>query len=82
MFCFLSKHMRKMTHGIIKSMWNIILFMPNLSIYLFKYSLHFFKNNGMIRKISKTKVWPGKPLCFITLTALNSITKCKTYSSE
>ena len=56
--------MRRMIHGIIINPWNIILFMANLSIYLFKYSLHFFTNNGMIRKISKTKVWPGRPLVF------------------
>ena len=58
-----------MTHGIIINPWNVILFMANLSTYLFihlfKYSLHFFfTNNGMIRKISKTKVWPGRPIVF------------------
>ena len=60
--------MRKMTHGIIINPWNVILFMPNLSIYLFiylfKYNLHFFTNNGMIRKISKAEVWPGRPTVF------------------
>ena len=66
MFCLLSKHMTKMTHGIIINLWNVILFMANVSIYvfnyLFKYSLHFLTYNGMIRKISKTKVWLGRPI--------------------
>ena len=60
--------MRKMTHGIIINPWNVILLMANLSIYLviylFKYNLHFFTNNGMIRKISKTDDWPGRPIVF------------------
>ena len=60
--------MRKMTHEIIINSWNIILFMANLSFYLFKYNLHFFTNNGMIRKISKTEVW----LDIITLTTLKN----------
>ena len=57
--CLLSKQMRKVTHGIIIHPWNYILFMANLFIYSFKCSLHVFLKNGMVRKISKTKVWPG-----------------------
>ena len=41
--------------------------MANLSIYLFEYCLYFFTNNGMIRKISKTKVWPGRPIYDVLL---------------
>ena len=52
-----------MTHRIISNPWNIILFMAiYLFIYLFKYSLHFFTNDEMIRKISKKNVWPGRPI--------------------
>ena len=35
MFCLLSKHLRKMIHGIINNPWNVVLFMANLFIYLF-----------------------------------------------
>ena len=60
--------MRKMTHGIIINPWNVTLFRVNLSIYLFiylfKYSLHFFTKNGMVGKISTTKVWSGRPTVF------------------
>ena len=47
---------------IIINPWNIILLMENLSIYLSKCSLHFFTNNGMIRKTSKAK--PGRPILY------------------
>ena len=56
--------MRKITHGIIISPSNVTLFRVNLLIYLFKYSLHFFTKNEMIRKISKTKMLSGRPLVF------------------
>ena len=76
MFRSLSTHIRKATHGIIIYPWNVILFMANLFIHLFvclfKCSLHVFTKNGMIRKISKTKVWPGIARCFITLTAMRN----------
>ena len=44
-------------------------------IYLFKYSLHVLKKNGMSHKISKTKVWPGIDRCFITPTAMRNFMK-------
>ena len=51
MFRLLSKHLRKVTHGIIINLWNVVLFIANL----FKCSLHVFPINGIIRKlISKT----------------------------
>ena len=56
--------MGKKTHGIIINSWNIILFMANLSIYLSIVCTSFFMNNGMICKISKTKVWPGRLIVF------------------
>ena len=48
MFCVLSKHMRKITHGIIINPWNADLFMESLFIDLFKCSLHVFTINGII----------------------------------
>ena len=46
---------------------NVILFMANLSIYLFvylfKYNLHFFLNNGMIRKIRNVAYRPHFLFC-------------------
>ena len=44
-------------HEILFCLWQIYLF-------IYVSSLHFFTNNGMIRKISKTEMWPGRPIVF------------------
>ena len=47
----------------------ILFCLANLPIYLFKYSLHFFTNNG---KYLRQKCGRVGLQCFITLTALRN----------